>query len=107
MRMRSDPVCAQADQKTLGLQKGAPVVVEKGSVRLDRVVDDLSAPVLFLQLHDAAEIIEPEQRRLAALTGEGDLRRVLRGDIPGDVSLQDIIPHFKFSLEGKSFSFSR
>jgi len=75
-RLRS--VHAQADEEVVLPEEGGPFVVEPGAVGLDGVQDALAGlAVLRSQLDDAAEEVQPHQRRLAALPRDIDLGRSL------------------------------
>ena len=91
----SRAVDTEPDEKSILSKKLAPGVVEQGSIRLKRVVDDSATRVFFLQLHDFAEIVQPQQRGLAALPGKGHLKGILGFDVLLDVCLQHLGFHSK------------
>ena len=62
------PVHAEADKKGIFAEKIEPCLVEQGAIGLD-AVEDLAPgrPVLALEFHDAAKIVQPQYRRFAAM----------------------------------------
>ena len=69
------PVDRDADQEVVLLQERAPLVIEQGAVRLDRVEDPLARRgVLAFQLDRPPEEIQAHHRGLAALPGDHHLR---------------------------------
>ncbi len=50
-------------------EKAGPRVVDQHGIGLKRVVDGLAGGVAGLQRDDGAEVVDAEQRRLAALPG--------------------------------------
>ena len=99
-------VDTEPDEKFILGKKLAPGVVEQGSIRLKRVVDGAATGVFFLQLHDFAEVVQPEQRGLAALPSKGHLKGILGLDVLLDVCLQHLGFHAKILTLGiKGFLF--
>jgi len=85
---------AQADEETLGREEAAPRLVEEGAVGLEGVEDPPARrPVPLLERDDPAEVVEPEDGRLAAVPEEID--RPFGGDFDllADVLLQQIVGH--------------
>jgi hypothetical protein len=99
-------VDTEPDEKFILSKKLAPAVVEQGSIRLKRVADGTAAGVFFLQLHDFAEVVQPQQRGLAALPRKGPRKGILGLNVLLDVCLQHIGLHSKFFTLGiKRFLF--
>ena len=87
-------VDAQADQEVVLLEERAPVVVEQQAVGLEGVLHGLAGPAVLLDQFDGApEEVELHQRRLAALPGDGDLRRAVRLQQLADVGLERGLGH--------------
>ena len=87
-------VDAQADQKVVFLEEGAPVIVEKDAVGLKGVLHDLSRPaVLFDEFDGAPEEVELHQRRLAALPRHCHCGRAVRLQQLADVGVERVIRH--------------
>ncbi len=77
-------------------QEDAPFVVEQGAVGLQAVADGLALAVFLLQRQRAAEEIQSQQSRFAALPGELHFRRVLRRDVALHVGPQHLVGHAEF-----------
>ena len=93
---RRRTVDAEADDKIFSGQKAAPVVIQENAVRLDGVGDAPAVgPVLALEFHDAAKIIQSENGRFTAVPGEIDLRFKGNLDLLDDVCLQQVVSHSK------------
>ena len=93
---RRRTVEAEPDGKIFSRKKAAPVVVEEHAVRLDAVVDTpVRGQVFALELGYLAEIVYPEDGRLAAVPEEIDLRFGGDCDLLADVLLQQIVRHAK------------
>ena len=87
-------VDAQADQKIVFLEEGAPVIVEQDAVGLKGVLHDLPGPAVLLDEFDGApEEFELHQRRLAALPRHGHLGRAVRLQQLADIGLERGIGH--------------
>ena len=92
----SRTVEAEADAELLGGEKAAPLVCQQNAVGLDAVGDMLAGrTVLALELDDPAKIVQPENRRFAAVPGEKDLASRGNRDLLDDVILQQIVGHPK------------
>jgi hypothetical protein len=83
----------EAYQETLARQKLRPRVIQQNPVRLEGILDALPIRVAPLQLHDAPEIVDPQQGRLTALPREADDRRLLRLDVLPDERLEHVAVH--------------
>ena len=80
---------AEPDGKIFCRKKAAPVVVEEHAVRLDAVGDaPVRGQMFALEPGYLAEIVDPEDGRLAAVPGEIDHRIGGDSDLLADVLLQ-------------------
>src|SRR5271165_3708169 len=83
------PVDAEAHQKIVLLEEGAPGVVEQEPVGLERLLHRLAGlSVLLDQFDRALEEFELHQRRLAPLPGDGHLGRSMRFQKLADIALE-------------------
>jgi len=76
------------------LEKRAPVVVEQGTVRLNRVQNRLSRFAILLHVHDRAfEEVEPHQGRFAPLPCDVNIAgRMSLQELP-DVAVKQLVRH--------------
>ena len=92
-------VDAQANKKSVLLQKLAPVFVDQRAIGLDAVLDSLArSAVLLDQLNRVREERQLHQRWLAALPGHLNLRRCVRFQQLADVGLQRLVRHVLASV---------
>lgn len=62
----------QTNQKPVLAQEPAPLVIQQGTVGLERIMNYFSIGVLGLEGHHLAEEIHSQQRRFASLPGKAD-----------------------------------
>ncbi len=87
---------AEPDAKMFSRKKTAPVVIKEHAVRLDAVGDAPARGQVFaLEPGYLAEIVYPEDGRLAAVPEEIDLGFGGDCDLLADVLLQQIVGHAK------------
>ena len=92
-------VHTQTDQEVAAAQKVAPFVVEQRTIGLERVFDlHARLLVLLLELDRFLEVVQPHQRRLAPLPGEGDLRDLLRFDVLAGVLFEHRLGHAELAV---------
>jgi hypothetical protein len=95
---------AQANQKTMFLEKRAPVVIEKDAVGLEGLLHHLAgSPVLLDQFDGSPEEVEFHQRWLAALPRYCHLGRTVRLQQLPDVGLQRGLRHSLFVVRVERF----
>jgi len=82
-----------ADEKIMLFEEGAPLGSEEGAIGLEGVGDARAAGVFVLELHDALKEGEAHEERFAALPCEDHFRRVERGQVVADETLEDRIGH--------------
>ena len=91
------PVDAEADEKVVFLEEGAPGIVEEQTVGLEGLLNRLAGlPVFFDELDRAFKEFELHQGRLAALPGDRHLRRAVGFQELADIALERRFRHAVF-----------
>ena len=98
-------VQAHADKEVFCRQKAPPLVIQQCAVRLYSVQNAaIVRRMLALKRDNAAEIIHPQQRRLAAMPGKPNLRAGKCLDMLNDILFKKIGGHPRwFVLSIKAF----
>ncbi len=95
---------AQADQKTVLVEKPAPFVVKQDAVGLEGVLDPGAGPgVLSLEFNGVPKEIETHEGRFAPLPCDGDLRNLVDLEKLPDISLVDFLGHPEIAARVKIF----
>ncbi len=90
---------AQANQKSVFFEKGAPFIVQQSPIGLQGVFEShAGSPVLILELDRFSEEIQPHQGRLSALPGHRHLGAAVAFDQLLDISLQHFFAHAEIAV---------
>jgi len=87
------PVDAQTDQEIMVPEKFAPIIVQKGTVGLQIVLNGPSAHIFSFKGNNPFKIVKPAEGRLATLPGKDYLVMVLLLDILPDKFFQNGVSH--------------
>ena len=87
-------VATKANKKIVFLEKRAPLVIKEDAVRLERVLDGLPGPAIFLdEFNGTPEELNLHQRGFAALPCDSHRRRTMRFEELFDVELERLVRH--------------